>query len=96
MAAVALPFSSRRIVIRESLRHYKPGWYPGTIGSHTWIFPQTFLPSYVVRSSRGVPESLPVRQQVYWSWVIFHATHIGDYREIHEEKGEERVYERLY
>lgn len=94
--AIALPFSSRRVVIRESLRHYKPGWYPGNVASYKWVFPQAFLPSYVVPSSRGIPEDLSVRQKVYWSWVIFHTTHIGEYHEIHEDKGEEHVYERLY
>lgn len=101
MAAVTLTFSPRRVALRETYRIYKLKYTPGCpddTGTYNWVFPRVFLPMYVVTPWKQT-ESLPVRQQIYWTWVIFHTTYLGDYRTVKEYtwgQGEERVYERLY
>lgn len=100
--AAAITFPSRRIMIRESFRIYKLKYTPGCpddTGTYKWVFPRAFLPSYVVPLSTGISESLSARQQIYWTWVIFHTTHLGAYRDVKEYtwgQGEERIYERLH
>ncbi len=97
----AIVFPSQRVLIRETFRIYKlkstPGC-PGDTGTYMWIFPRVLLPTYVVTPWK-LTESLTVRRQIYWTWVIFHTTHLGDYREVKDYnwgQGEERIYERLY
>ena len=97
-------------MLREHYRLYKlkpTPLCPDDRGSLTWTFPRAILPAFTtiksgVHSSVSTTEALTLRQQVYWSWVIFHATHLGDYREVEEHRwgdgdgqGREVIYERL-
>lgn len=113
MAAIPLSLTggSRRVVLRETYRLYKlkpTPLCPDDRGSITWTFPRAILPAFTMFKTTGpysvsTTEALTIRQQIHWTWVIFHATHLGDYREVEEHRwgdsdgqGRETIYERLY
>lgn len=112
MAAIPLSItgSGRRVVLRETYRLYKlkpTPLCPDDRGSITWTFPRAILPAFTTFKSGGhgsvsITEALTFRQQIRWSWIIFHATHLGDYREVKEHhwgddgQGRETIYERLH
>lgn len=110
--AVSVTGRGRRIVLRETYRLYKlrpTPLCPDDRGSLTWIFPHAILPAFTTIKSAGphsVPmtEALTLHQRIHWSWIIFHTTYLGEYREVEEHRwgddgdgqGKEIIYERLY
>lgn len=111
--ATSVAGGGRRVVLRETYRIYKlrptPAC-PDDRGSLKWVFPRAILPAFTTIKSAGpystsITEALTLRQQIYWSWIIFHTTYCGAHRTVSEQcwdsdsgdgQGRETIYERLY